>query len=119
MDDPVETQIEEAMARGEFKNLPGHGKPLSRDDAGPGWWARRKLAEMRRQDQIDEMRRSIDHRMGDLWPLRTEEEVLQRVAELNLEIEAFNAELNEEDRLDALDPAAMTAMWRRMWRARG
>ena len=43
----VEKQIREGMARGEFDNLPGQGKPLpgldgTRDD---DWWIKRKLKE--------------------------------------------------------------------------
>jgi hypothetical protein len=45
----VEKQIREGMARGDFDNLPGKGKPLAgldgtRDD---DWWIKRKLKEER------------------------------------------------------------------------
>lgn len=119
MKHPVEKEIEEAIARGEFDHLPGQGKPLPSGDDGPGWWARRKVAELRRQDRIDDLRRSLDDRMGELWPLRTEEEVRDRVAEINSEIVAANNSLAEDDHLALLDPAAILALWRRMWRARG
>ena len=32
MEDPVEKQIREAIARGDFDNLPGKGKPLNLDE---------------------------------------------------------------------------------------
>ncbi|HKZ18975.1 MAG TPA: DUF1992 domain-containing protein [Acidimicrobiia bacterium] len=44
----VERIIEEAIARGEFDNLPGEGQPLSTGDDGPGWWIRNYVERMRR-----------------------------------------------------------------------
>lgn len=39
----AEERIREAMERGEFDNLPGHGKPLPLEERGPfedpTWWA--------------------------------------------------------------------------------
>ena len=46
----VERMIEEAIARGEFDDLPGEGKPLPTDDVGPGWWIRSYVERMRRED---------------------------------------------------------------------
>jgi hypothetical protein len=40
----VDLQIERAMARGEFDNLPGAGKPLPPLDPDPNWWLK-KLVE--------------------------------------------------------------------------
>ena len=107
------------MARGEFDHLPGRGQPLPAGDDGPGWWARRKVAELRRQDRIDEIQQSIDRRMGELWPLRSEEAVRDLVAEINSEIEAANESLAKDDHLALLDFDAMLSLWSRMWRARG
>jgi hypothetical protein len=46
----VERIIEEAIARGEFDNLSGEGQPLPTGDDGPGWWIRRYVERMRRED---------------------------------------------------------------------
>ncbi len=47
----VERIIEEAMARGDFDDLPGEGKPLPTGDDGPGWWIRSYVERMRREEQ--------------------------------------------------------------------
>jgi len=39
----VDLQIERAMARGEFDNLPGAGKPLPPLDPDPNWWLKRLI----------------------------------------------------------------------------
>ena len=46
----VERIIEEAIARGEFDDLPGEGKPLPTGDDGPGWWIRAYVERMRREE---------------------------------------------------------------------
>ncbi|THV33460.1 DUF1992 domain-containing protein [Glycomyces buryatensis] len=38
----VDRQIQDAEARGEFRNLPGAGKPLNLGDTSPDWWLRQK-----------------------------------------------------------------------------
>ena len=47
----VERIIEEAIARGEFDNLPGEGQPLPISDDGPGWWIRNYVEQMQRDDE--------------------------------------------------------------------
>ena len=47
----VERLIEEAIARGDFDDLPGEGKPLPPGDDGPGWWVRKYVERMRREEQ--------------------------------------------------------------------
>ena len=46
----VERQIRESMARGEFDNLPGAGKPIADLDRPYDelWWLRRKLRACRK-----------------------------------------------------------------------
>lgn len=41
----AEEKIQQAMANGEFENLPGMGKPFEFDELNydPNWWIRRKL----------------------------------------------------------------------------
>ena len=40
----AEGQIEKAIARGEFDNLPGQGRPLDLDDEDPLWPAEIRMA---------------------------------------------------------------------------
>ena len=116
--DPVEEQIKEAIARGDFDNLPGQGRPLPKGDDGPGWWARRQIEQMRRQDRLAELSARIDRDLGDVWVLREEAAVLERVAGFNAEIETANRGVPVDEQLQLLDPADVLATWRRMYRAR-
>jgi hypothetical protein len=118
MKDPVEEQIKEAIERGEFDNLPGQGRPLPPGDDGPGWWARRQIEQMRRQDRLAELSARIDRDLGQVWVLAGEEAVLQRVAELNQEIETANLEVPLDEQLPLLESGEVLATWRRMYRAR-
>lgn len=118
MKDPVEEQIRDAIARGDFDNLPGQGRPLPKGDDGPGWWARRQIEAMRRQDRLSELSARIDRDLGDVWVLREEAAVLERVAEFNAEIETANRGVAVDEQLQLLDPAEVLATWRRMYRAR-
>ncbi len=116
--DPVEEQIKEAIARGDFDNLPGQGRPLPKGDDGPGWWARRRIEQMRRQDRLAELSARIDRDLGEVWVLRDEAAVRERVAEFNAEIGAANRDVPVDEQLQPLDPAEVLATWRRMYRAR-
>jgi hypothetical protein len=116
--DPVEEQIKEAIARGDFDNLPGQGRPLPKGDDGPGWWARRQIEQMRRLDRLSELSARIDRDLGDVWVLRDEAVVRERVAEFNAEIESANRDVPVDEQLSLLDPAEVLGTWRRMYRAR-
>jgi hypothetical protein len=116
--DPVEQQIKEAIARGEFDNLPGQGLPLPKGDDGPGWWARRQIEQMRRQDRLSELSARIDRDLGEVWVLRDETAVQERVTEFNHEIEAANRDVPIDEQLSLLDPADVLRTWRKMYRAR-
>ncbi|MCW2755990.1 MAG: DnaJ-like, subfamily protein [Marmoricola sp.] len=43
----VDLQIQQAMARGEFDDLPGAGKPLESLDSDPDWWLKRLIERER------------------------------------------------------------------------
>ena len=117
--DLVEDQIRDAMARGEFENLPGAGKPLDLGDDDEAWWVKRRLAEMRRRDGLEAQARGIADLEEALWRLPDVAAVKARVAEINLVIGELNAELDEHDRLSTLDTNQAVATWNRMFRLRG
>jgi hypothetical protein len=83
----VERQIRESMERGDFDNLPGHGKPLP-GLKGPDdelWWIRDKL----RREQVSylppalELRKELDDTMARIASARSEAEVRRLVAAIN------------------------------------
>ena len=116
--DPVEQQIQMAIARGDFDDLPGTGQPLSIGDEGPGWWARRRIAEMKSQDQLEELARHIERSQDQLWVLGDEASLRAGVDRINGEIDEINSGLPQADRLPSLDVERTLRTWRLMFRAR-
>lgn len=116
--DPVEEQIQAAIARGEFDDLPGSGSrlDLGMDDAN--WWARRKLREMRESDELEARTRELDGQLDRLWVLTDEQSVRARVIELNRHIAELNEGVPESDRIPAVDPVTAIRTWRSMHRLR-
>jgi hypothetical protein len=118
MKDPVEDQIEAAIRRGDFDHLPGSGQPLPKGDDGPGWWARRRIAEVRRQDRLADLAARIERNLGEVWVLPDEAAVRSRVEEFNNEIAAANQCVPDDEQLPGLVADDVIATWRRMYRAR-
>jgi hypothetical protein len=116
--DPIEQQIQEAIDRGEFDNLPGAGKPLNTGDEGPGWWARRFLERLRAADRAAQVAHQVDLELGRLWVLSDEASVRERVTELNVRLSQVNQGLAEENRVDLLVADQVVSTWRKMARAR-
>jgi hypothetical protein len=116
----VDRQIQEAEARGEFKNLPGAGKPLP-GIGGPladDWWLRQHAARenigaealppaLRLSREVDDLPARLDA-LGD------EAAVREAVAELNVRIR--KALIGPVDgpplRFGLLDADATVAAWR-------
>lgn len=116
--DFVEDQLREAMERGEFEDLPGRGRRLELGDDSPNWWARRKMEELKRQDEVTELLRRLEQTRDRIWSLPDEASVSSAARALNREIEEVNPGLREEERLRPLDPEAAVATWRKMSRLR-
>lgn len=116
--DLVEDQLREAMERGEFEALPGQGRRLELGEDSPNWWARRKMEELKRQDEVTELLRRLEQARDRIWSLPDEPSVRFAAQELNREIEEINPGLREEERLLPLDPEAAVVTWRKMARLR-
>ena len=103
--DPVERQIQEAMARGEFDGLPGSGRPIPDLDAGydPAWWAKRWLEQSRLDQAVFEVRRTIDRELPFLRVERDREQAARRAAEINRMIDEVNVRLSEAEQIDPID----------------
>ncbi len=88
----VDLQIQEAMQRGEFEDLPGYGKPI--EDLGPehdpDWWLK-KLVE---REQISVLPAALQLRKDDAEL----DEVLDRMpneTQVRHELEAFNERVRQ------------------------
>lgn len=117
-EDLVEEAIRLAIERGEFDDLPGQGKPLELGEDDPAWWARRQVERMRRSDAALEAAQRTASRIDSVWALPDVASVRARVAEINREIDDVNKNLDEEHRLDSIDPERAVATWQRMYRLR-
>lgn len=114
----MEQQLREAVERGEFEDLPGRGRRLELGEDSPNWWARRKMEELKRQDEVTELLRRLERARDRIWSLPDEPSVRSATQDLNQEIGEINPGLREEERLPLLDPEATVATWRKMARLR-
>ena len=82
----VDLQVRQAIDRGDFRDLPGYGKPLQLSDQhDPDWWVRR-LVEREQVVVVPPsvlLRREDAELDGRLDALATEAEVRREVAEFN------------------------------------
>lgn len=100
----MERQIQEAMERGEFDDLPGKGLPIDGLDRpyDPAWWARGWLRRERLLDEARELRRealSEDRRLRAAGLL---EEADRRLAEFDTELGRINRLLEPSERVPRL-----------------
>jgi hypothetical protein len=90
----VERQIEDAVVKGEFANLPGFGKPFEfgGDDQDENWWIKQKL----RQEKISVLppalaiRLDVQKCLDTIGSLQNEDDVRAAVEELNERIRRAN-----------------------------
>ena len=91
----VDKQIREAQERGEFDNLPGHGKPLTNlgDPNDPDWWVR----DLVRRENLDmtgalpsplALRKEAAGFPESLADVRTETEAREILVGFNLRVRA-------------------------------
>jgi len=92
----VDKQINEAMERGAFDDLPGAGKPLPKRneaDDGMAWvrdWLRREGVSTDEMLPPPLKLRKESHQLKEMAPeLRSEDKVREAVAELNLRIKEW------------------------------
>lgn len=115
----VEAQLRDARERGEFDNLPGHGKPLPNLDGEHDemWWIRQWL----RRENLSftppalAIRKSVEDMLNGLDKLLTERAVRGVVDELNAQIRALNRTPQLDGpptSLSPLDVEDVVARWR-------
>lgn len=116
----VDAQIREARERGEFDNLPGHGKPLTDLDGNHDelWWIRQML---KREDlsftpPALALRKAVEDMLANVGKLLTERAVRNVVEELNGRIRELNRIPPLEGPPSNLMPLDIDAVLER-WRA--
>ena len=114
----IDKQIEEAMERGDFDDLPGKGKPLPdidmpRDEL---WWVRDKL----RREQVQflpptmQVRKDLDEVRDKIAQTDDEETVRKLIAEINEKIREVNRSVvtGPPSSLMPLDVEIVVERWR-------
>jgi hypothetical protein len=115
----IEDLIQQARAEGAFDNLEGQGKPIPGIDApyDPDWWAK-KLLEREKLSVLPlalEVRAKVERALDEVWQLRREDEVRERVTAINAQIVRANRTTAEgpPTSLASLEVDAVLAEWRR------
>jgi len=114
----VEQQIREARERGEFDDLPGHGKPLPdldrpRDEL---WWVRKKLQRenVSYSPPAISLRVEVDEARERIAAATTEAQVRGLVAKINDRIRYVNSHTisGPPTTIGVLDVDDVVAQWR-------
>jgi len=114
----TEEQIRREQAEGGFERLEGAGKPLPGLDApyDPLWWIKKLLAREKLSvlPLALEVRAKVDRALQEVWRLRGEHEVRERVSAINAEIARANRTTAEgpPTSLSPLDVDDVLARWR-------
>ncbi len=115
----IEELIRQARAEGAFEDLEGKGKPIPGLDApyDPDWWVK-KLLQREKVSFLPpalEVRAKVGRALQEIWQVRSEGEVRQRVTTINAEITRANRMVTEgpPTTLAPLEVDAVLAEWRR------
>lgn len=113
----VEQRIAAAMARGDFDDLPGAGKPLDLDPREPGWWAEQFVRRERSRLLRDEVEQDLAGRRAAFWRATTLDELRELVTDANRTLTKANVRLVAEDRFALVDLRETIERWRQVGRA--
>ena len=96
---PVEKQIEAALASGELTPTAGVGEPFNTLDNDPAWWPRSLLRREQAADHLIDVRANRDRRFALAVSADDFTEAREILASLNAEVDAWNDRVEEEYRL--------------------
>lgn len=114
----VEQQIRDGIARGEFADLPGRGKPLDSLDADhdEDWWLKAKLRAERLSylPPTIRIRKELEEAREAMAAASTESVIRRLVDDINVKIRDINRRGAEgpPSTVMVLDPEAEVARWR-------
>jgi hypothetical protein len=115
----IEALIHQARAEGAFEDLEGKGKPIPGLDApyDPDWWVK-KLLEREKISMLPPalaVRAKVGKALEEIWRVRSEDEVRQRVTAINVEIVRANRTVIEGPPTSRapLEIDAVLGEWRR------
>lgn len=114
----VEQQIRDGIARGEFADLPGRGKPIEglADDHDEDWWLKAKLRAERLSylPPTIRIRKEVEEAREAMAGASNESIVRRIVDDINVRIRDINRRGAEgpPSTVMVLDPEAEVARWR-------
>jgi len=114
----IDRQIREGMERGDFDDLPGHGKPIADVDRPHDdlWWVRNKLQRegVSYLPPTLALRKDVEDAQAAVESAASEAEVRSLVADINERIRAVNrqATAGPPSNLMPLDVEAAVTRWR-------
>ena len=117
-EDWIGRQIQDAMARGEFDNLPGSGKPIADLDEPHDelWWVKRKLQRegVSYLPPTLAIRADVEKTLDAVTAMRSEAEVRDAIGQLNARIRQVNrtATVGPPSTTMPLDVEAVVARWK-------
>lgn len=114
----AEAKIEQAIHDGQFRNLPGLGKPLPLDwdEHDENWWIKRKakLEGLSLLPPALELLKFVERQRARIATLKNEDQVRRAVIELNRQITAAHLKISwgPPSRLTPLSVDEVLAAWR-------
>lgn len=99
--EPIDTQIEAAIASGELSATRGLGRPMGKLDPDPMWWVKQLLRRERATDGLADIVSGYDRATESAIAANNLDEARSILAVANEAIAAWNAEVAEEFRVDA------------------
>ena len=101
-DNPVEEQIQDAIASGELTPTRGVGLPFQKFDNDPAWWAKALLGREQAADQYGDVSADRYRRAAHGVNAEHLRDARAILASLNTDLAAWNSGVEEEHRLDLL-----------------
>ena len=101
-DNPVEEQIQDAIASGELTPTRGVGQPFEKFDTDPAWWAKALLRREQAADLYGDVSAERHRRTAHAVNAENLTDARAILASLNTDLAAWNSGVEEEHRLDLL-----------------
>lgn len=112
-EDWLEKAIQDAVARGDFDDLPGTGSRIEGLGAAydPAWWAKRFVGREEAREAGIELVAQIDRSLPSLLARGTLDEVIAAVEQWNAGLAAVNRRLESTDRIHEIDREDVERRW--------
>lgn len=101
--DPIDKQIEAAIASGELSATHGVGKPIENLDRDPMWWVKQLLAREKASDGVADVISEYDRATESAIDADSLDEARTTLASANEAVIAWNAAVDNEYSVEVRD----------------